>query len=209
MPLSRKPPSPAAPGPAPDIAAVLKAFATGSEEERWSAARAAAEIPASATPLGEALAREPSARVREAMFTALARIATPESVESTLPYLRSDQAQVRTEALDALKAMKSAVWPYLAALIRDENPHVRVLACDLVRDMPGDRAARLLCDLLDWEPTPNVCAAAIEALAEIGGADALPALTRCAARFPADPFIEFSIKIAADRIRAQDPTPRA
>jgi hypothetical protein len=53
-----------------------------------------------------------------------------------------------------------------------------------------------------------VCAAAVESLAEIGGAEALPALTRCAERFRENSFLQFSISVAIDRIRAQDPTLR-
>ena len=37
-------------------------------------------------------------------------------------------------------------------------------------------------------------------LAEIGGADALPALARCADRFADEPFLAFAIKVAAERI---------
>ncbi len=74
---------------------------------------------------------------------------------------------------------------------------------------PAKRPCRLLCDLLDSEPEPNVCAAAVDALAEIGGAEALPVLTRCKERFAATPFLEFAIKIAIDRIRSQATGPRA
>jgi HEAT repeat protein len=209
MPLVRKPTGTTEPPGAPDIAAVLKTLSTGTDDQRWSAARAAADVPASVSALGEALIRETNPRVREAMFTSLARIATPQSVDAVLPFLRSDDAHIRSEALDALQAMKSVVWPRLAALVRDERSDVRVLACDLVRNMPAGQAVHLFCDLLDSEREPNVCAAAIDALAEIGAPDALPALARCAERFPADPFLAFSIKIAVDRIRSQVSTSRA
>ena len=99
--------------------------------------------------------------------------------------------------------MKDVAWPYVAALLQDGDADVRILACGLVRDMPSEKAVRLYCDLLDSEPEANVCAAAVEALAEIGGAEALPALTRCAERFRATPFLAFSIKIAIDRLRSQ------
>ena len=79
----------------------------------------------------------------------------------------------------------------------------------LVRNMPGETVLPLLCDLLDSEPEPNVCAAAVDALAEIGGAEALPVLARCKERFAATPFLEFAIKIAMDRIRSQATGPRA
>jgi hypothetical protein len=147
--------------------------------------------------------------VREAVFSALARIATKQSVEAVLPFLRSDDASIRTEASDALLAMKDVVWPYVAALLRDPNADVRILACGLVRDMPGEAAASLCCGLLNSEPEPNVCAAAVEVLAEVGGSSALTVLERCAKRFSDTPFLAFSIQMAIDRVRSQAPSPRA
>jgi HEAT repeat protein len=155
------------------------------------------------------LAREKSPRVREALLTSLARIATPASVETVLPLLRSDDASVRTEASDALLAMKEVAWPYLSALLQDGDTDIRILACGLVRNMPNEMVMRLCCELLDAEAEANVCAAAVEALAEIGGSEALPVLARCAERFRATPFLAFSIKIAIDRVRSQVPKPRA
>jgi HEAT repeat protein len=209
MPLVRKPPRrpPAAAGV--DTEAVVRALAGGTDDERWAAARAAADLPASVPALRAALAREQSPAVREALFSALVRIASPQSVEAILPFLRSDDAQVRTNACDALLVVKSAAWPYLPALLRDQDPDVRILACNLVREMPQDEAVGLYCERLDAETEENVCAAVVEGLADIGGADALPALTRCAERFRAMPFLAFTIKIAIDRLRSQTARPRA
>jgi HEAT repeat protein len=195
--------------PPPDAAAVLGALANGTENERWAAARTAAEVPDGVTALGRALACESSPRVREAILTALVRIATPQSVEAILPLLRNDDAQIRTGACDALAALRDVAWPYVAALLRDSSADVRILACELVRNMPGPQAVPLFCALLESELEPNVCAAAVDALAEIGGADALPTLTRCAERFRATPFVAFSIAVAIDRIRSQAAEPRA
>ena len=208
MPLVRKTPVEPA-GPAPESAAALGALANGTREERWTAARAAQDVPGGAKALGEALSREGDPRVREAIFTSLGRIATAESVEILLRFLRSDDAQMRTGALDALRTMKSVVEPYLPSLLRDRDPDVRLLACELIRDRSGEEPARLLCDVLESESEPNVCAAAVEVLAEIGGPDALPVLERCRERFRATPFLVFSIKIAADRIRSDSKQSRA
>ena len=46
--------------------------------------------------------------MREAIFTGLARIATAESAAAVVPYLRSDDASLRTGAIDALRAMPKA-----------------------------------------------------------------------------------------------------
>ena len=79
---------------------------------------------------------------------------------------------------------------------------MRLLSCELARGLPDEDANRLLCDLLEVETEKNVCAAAVEVLAEIGRPEALPSLTRCATRFDGDPFLAFSIKVAIDRIVA-------
>jgi HEAT repeat protein len=212
MPLIRKPSSPAAlgePASAADPAAIVDALACGNDDERWSAARAAADLPSTVPALGNALAHERSPIVREAIFSALARIATPQSVEAVLPFLRSDDALIRTGASDALLAMKEVACPYVLALLEDQDPSVRVLACVLVRDMPSRSAAGLCCDLLDSEPDANVCAAAVETLAEIGDSSSLPALTRCADRFGDTPFLEFSIRTVIDRVRSRVASSRA
>jgi len=189
----------------PDLLAITEMFKSGTADERWVAARAAYDIADSAKVLGEALARERDARVREAIFTSLARISTTECVELVLPFLRSDEAYLRSGALDALRAMKVVVAPYLQHLLADRDSDVRLLACELARSVPADEATRRLCALLDSEHEPNVCASAIEVLAEIGGAEALPVLARCEERFRATPFLAFSIKLVADRIRSQSP----
>jgi HEAT repeat protein len=196
MPLVRKPPSqtPAAAAP--------PALGEGTREQRWSAVRAAAEQPDGLVLLADALSREGDPRVREAIFTGLARLATPESAAVVVPYLRSDDANLRSGAIDALRAMPQACRPHLPALLADGDADVRLLSCELARGLPDEEANRLLCDLLERESGKNVCAAAIEVLAEIGRPEALPSLMRCGSRFSGDPFIAFSVKVATERIAA-------
>ena len=202
MPLVRKTQGTSATAPH-DAAAVFHALVNGNDDERWAAARAAAGLPDGQSALGAALACEHNARVREAIFTGLVRIATPDSVEAVLSCLRSDDAPLRTGALDALRAMAGVVWPYVPQLLRDRDPDVRVLACELARNAANDDATGVLCKLLEVEPEPNVCASAVEVLAEVGTAAALPVLARCAERFRGITFLEFSIQITIDRIRTQ------
>lgn len=202
MPLIRgKPPAPA--GATLDDDGIALAMSTGSVDERWAAARAAAELPGGLDILRTALATETTPRVREAIFTGLARIATPASAAVAVDCMRSDDSGVRTGALDALRAMPEATAPHLAGLLRDEDADVRLLACELVRNQPAGAAAQLLVALLTSEREANVCAAAVEVLAEIGDPSALPVLAQCAARFPDDPFLAFAIGMASDRIGSQ------
>jgi HEAT repeat protein len=180
----------------------------GTPDERWSAARAMGADAAGVAALASALLGESDARVREAILTSLARSATPAAVDALLPHLRSDDAGLRTGALDALQAMRLAVAPRLGELLHDPDSDVRLLACDLVRNVPAAEASSLLAGILHNEPEPNVCAAAVDVLAEVGGPADLPALSACAERFPNETFLRFCIEATVQRISAEGPQPR-
>ncbi len=203
MPLVRRPSS-ATPTPAPNGRKLAEIFATGSDDERWTAARRAPEADDGVSVLADALSKERVPRVREAIFTALAKIATPDSAAVALPYLRSDDASQRTGALDALRAMPAAAAGHLSQLLADDDPDVRLLACEIARALPAGDASPALVALIEREARSNVCSAAVEVLAETGDATCLPALVRCAARFPDDPFLKFAVKVVSDRIGASD-----
>jgi HEAT repeat protein len=205
MPLIRKNPAdaPAQSAKHSNPFAVLK---TGSDDERWAAARALAGEPGGVAALGAALGGETSGRVREAIFTGLARVGTPECFAAVLPHLHSDDATIRTGALDALRTMTGAARAGLPAVLEDPDPDVRLLACEIVRGLSSADATALLVPLLERETEVNVCASAVEVLAEIGEPAALGALASCAARFGAEPFLIFSIKVASERIGSQSNT---
>jgi HEAT repeat protein len=199
MPLVKRP-SLTTEAPAPDVRKTFEMLAEGSDDERWNAARTAPTLPDALPLLTKALSRERVPRVREAIFTALAKIGSSDSAAAALPYIRSDDASQRTAALDALRAMPTAAAVHLPLLLQDPDTDVRLLACEIARSLPADDASRMLGELLEREVNANVCAAAVEVLAETGNAASLPILARCAARFPDDPFLTFAVKIARDRI---------
>jgi HEAT repeat protein len=207
MPLVRKP-LPSATASEPDADAALKGLESNNPDERWAAARAATDSPGTGPVLATALRREDDPRVREALFTALARIGTQESVGELVSLLRSDDASLRTGALDALRILTRATSEVLPGLLGDPDPDVRILSCELARGLSAQEATALLCDLLLTERENNVCAAAIEVLAEVGNPQALPTLAQCTRRFADIPFLVFAIKIATDRINAQSPLNR-
>lgn len=194
MPLVRRP-SPPTEANAPQVS-----LTEGTSDQRWAVVRAAVERPDGVALLAAALAQESDPRVREAIFTGLARAATAESAAAVIPYIRSDDASLRIAAIDALRAMPGATRPHVASLLADPDGDVRLLSCELARDLPQDEANRLLGELLVRETEKNVAAAAVEVLAEIGRPEILPALAICAERFADDGFLLFGIKEAADRI---------
>ena len=208
MPLVRKPTG-QSPGPGPGPSAVPGNLVSGGTDERWAAARAAAEMPGAASTLAAALRNESDSRVREAMFTSLARIGTPESADHVISFLRSDSSNLRAGALDALRIMIGGMRELLPRLLDDHDVDIRILSCELARALPGPEATTLLCTLLSGEQEANVCAAAVDVLAEVGSPAALPALAACAQRFRGSPFLGFAIKTATDRINSQQPPSRA
>jgi HEAT repeat protein len=197
MPLMRKP---AGEVPIRNESDPLAVLVHGSTDERWGAARVAASLPGGVAALSAALATEADARVRSAMFTSMARLASPGCVDAIVPYLRADDANLRTGALDALRSMPNAVLPRLPALLSDPETDVRLLTCEIVRGLGTAEATPLLCDLLGRDADVNVCAAAVDVLAEIGGPPAVAALRDCADRFPGEAFLGFAIKMAIQRI---------
>ncbi len=200
MPLVRKASQVAPPAGSPDRADALRALGSGPASARWSAARALADFVDTAPELGRALAAETDQRVRAAIFTSLIHFGDAASVQAVVPYLGAPDANLRSGALDALRAMPAAMGAYLAGLLRDPDPNVRLLACELTLEVPSPATAMLLAEVLEHDPSVNVCAAALDALGEIGGPDVLPAMACCAERFADQPFIRFSVDTVRTRI---------
>jgi hypothetical protein len=115
--------------------------------------------------------------------------------------VRSEDAAARTAALDALRL--TPLLPRITAqLVHDPDADVRLLGCDLARTLPVADSNLLFADLLEREAQPNVCAAAVEVLAEVGEPMVLGALASCAKRFPNNEFLLFAIKTVVERINA-------
>jgi HEAT repeat protein len=92
----------------------------------------------------------------------------------------------------------------METLFGDSDTDVRILATELARNMPAKDAMQVLCRLLENEQHPNVCAAAIDVLAEVGTLDAVPSLRACAARFANTPFLPFAVETTIARISSAE-----
>lgn len=201
MPFIRREANGAADGSAAaEAAPPLTGLKAPDPEVRWATARKIGGVAAAVPALSEALQVEQNSRVREALMTALMRVGDAPSVQALLPYLRAQDAAQRSAAIETLQALPDAVSPFMSELLGDADPDVRILATELVRNMPTERASFILSELLQHEQQPNVCAAAVDVLAEVGTRDALPALRACAERFRDMPFLPFAIATTIGRI---------
>lgn len=188
--------------PARDLPGLLRQLRTGSSSERRWAARDLADYPESAAALGDHLSREAEPQVREAVFTTLGALANSEAVAALLPLLRTEDAQLRNGAIEALIEMPQAVGPKIVALLEDPDPDVRIFTVNLLGDLRHPDLNAWLIRVLRHEEQVNVVAAAIEVVAEVGTSDAVPALQAAVQRFPQDPFLAFAADVAIERIES-------
>lgn len=79
---------------------------------------------------------------------------------------------------------------------------MRIFTVNLLGELRHSEVNRWLSQVLAQESQVNVVAAAIEVLAETGGAAERPGLQRVRERFADDPFIGFATELALERIEA-------
>jgi HEAT repeat protein len=179
---------------------LVRALADASPEARRWAARDLAAYPDAAEALVTRLAAEPSPAVQQAIATTLIAFGTTAAAVGLLPLLRSEDAAIRNLAVEALQQMPDAVAPHMEDLLSDADADVRLLAVDILHALRHPRTAEWLYGLIERDPSINVCASAIDRLAEAGGPEGVPLMRSLTERFPDEPFLDFAIHMAVERI---------
>jgi HEAT repeat protein len=172
------------------------------EVRRWAALDLAA-FPDAASTLCARLEAETETAVREALLTALIEIGGPTVVEGLTPLLRSEDAALRNLAIEALQQLPEAVSPHMEAMLRDADPDYRIFAVNVLGNLRHPQAPLWLQTVVERDADFNVCAAAVEVLAEVGGPEAIPALQALSGRFD-EPFMRFCVQAAVRRIQGND-----
>ena len=183
-----------------DFAALATALAAPEAGERRRAARDLGAFPEAGPLLCAHLEREPAASVRAVILTTLIRIKSPAVAEGLLPLLRSEDSVLRNAAIEVLQEMPAEVEPHVTGLLADPDSDVRILAVNMLSLLPHPKAPDWLAEVVAREAHVNVCAAAVDGLAEIGNENAIVPLQALAARFPEVPFIRFAAAAAIRRI---------
>jgi HEAT repeat protein len=172
-------------------------------ERRW-AARDLAIYPQASKALCEQLAVETCASVRDVLLTSLAQHNTAAAVSGLLPLLRSADAALRNGVIQALHEMPAVVAPHMQTLLADSDPDVRIFVVNVLESLRHPDTLQWLRSVIEQDDHINVCASAVDVLAEIGDREDIPALNRLLGRFPQQPFIAFAVQLAVRRIEATD-----
>jgi len=147
------------------------------------------------------LAGETAPSVRSAIFNALSSAASPRAIESLLLQLRSEDAALRNGAIDALQTLPRLVGPHVERLLADPDPDVRISTVSILSALAHPDIPQWLLGVVRRDDNVNVCAAAVDALAEAGDEAAIETINALPQRFPGVPYIAFAAATAVRRIR--------
>lgn len=167
---------------------------------RW-AARDLVSHPEASAALVNRLAREEDASVREVILLTLTEIGGAEAVDALVECLRSEDAALRNEAIEAMKNLPEAVAPIMAGLLEDADPDVRIFAVNVLESLRHPNVERWLISVIEQDPHVNVCATAVDLLGEVGSKLSVLPLQQLKQRFPNEPYIGFAADLALNRIR--------
>lgn len=184
-----------------DRAGLLRQLEDESPDIRRWAALDLAAFPDTATTICAGLEQEIQPVVREAMFTTLIAIGGNAVVKSLIPLLHSEDVPLRNLVIEALQQLPDAVAPYMETMLQDSDPDYRIFAVNVLGNLRHPQAPSWLQMVVEHDLEINVCAAAVEVLAEIGTLESIAALNALPHRFGDDPFMCFCVQAAIHRIQ--------
>ncbi|HBG18214.1 MAG TPA: PBS lyase [Desulfobulbaceae bacterium] len=166
---------------------------------RW-AARDLVECPGSSAELVARLQREEDSSVREIILTTLTQLGDERAVAGMVSCLRSEDAALRNEAIEAMKLLPDEVSPIMSNLLKDPDPDVRIFAVNVLESLRHQQVENWLKEVIEQDAHVNVCAAAVDLLGEVGSSYSWQALENLKIRFPDEPYINFAVDLALKRI---------
>ncbi|MGY2047277.1 HEAT repeat domain-containing protein [Methylobacterium sp. JK268] len=186
--------------PADTAADPRAALAEGRPAQRREAALRLSADPEGAALLAARLSVEEDPSVREAILGALARNGGLAAVGHLIGLLDSEDVWLRNAAIEALQGLDGVVIDALSEALAHADSDRRIFAVNVLACLRHPAAADLALRALTEDAHVNVCAAALDVLAEIGRPAMVPAIEAAVARFPDEPFLRFAAKAAIRRI---------
>ena len=183
-----------------DCASLANGLEDANAEARRWAARDLAQCPGSSAVLVARLAVEQNAAVREVILTSLTRLGDATAVAGLVDCMRSEDAALRNDAIDAMKQLPDAVAPIMRELLNDKDSDLRIFAVNILESLKHPDVEIWLREVIERDPHINVCATAVDLLGEVGSEGALASLRQLKARFSGQAYIQFAADLAIKRI---------
>ena len=90
------------------------------------------------------LQREEDSSVREIILTTLTQVGDEEAVAGLVNCLRSEDASLRNEAIEAMKLLPDEVAPIMGQLLKDPDPDVRIFAVNILESLRHEKVEEWL-----------------------------------------------------------------
>lgn len=166
---------------------------------RW-AARDLTDCPHASAALVARLSKEDDVSVRAVILTTLTTLGDEVAVAGLVECLRSENAALRNEAIEAMKQLPDEVATIMRGLLQDADPDVRIFAVNILETLRHPEVESWLITVIEQDALLNVCATAVDLLGEVGTAASREPLKRLNLRFPDEPYIQFATELALKRI---------
>jgi HEAT repeat protein len=144
----------------------------------------------------------PSPRIRQAAKQGLIKGAKPITISLIVKLLDSQEASLRSQAMEILTASHRVSLPLLLSLIQDKDKDIRILSATILGEIKDTQAVKPLVSRLS-DDCANVRYAAAEALGKIGDSEAIHPLIRLAKN---DPWSAYAAVTALGKMRAKSAT---
>lgn len=185
---------------ADEEAALLQQLVSADVPKRRHAASKLAAHPYACAMLLARLDCEPDRTVRAVLLSSLTRMGNEEAARGLAACLRSEDANLRNDAVEALKALPAQTAPLMTQLLSDPDCDVRILAINILESLRHADVERWLSEVIERDDEVNVCGTAVDLLCEVGTGACVPSLHRLKSRFAREPYIQFAADLALRRI---------
>jgi HEAT repeat protein len=187
----------------PAVNDLIRDLANPDEGVRGGAAAAlAGRTDPAAVPARVAALGDPSGAVRGAVVAALAVVGGTGTAAAVARVLGSEDPPTRNAACQALYHIGLAAVGPLSDAVAAGPRDVRLFALDVLALIAGHGAGAVIAAAAR-DPDPNVAAAAVTALGNVGGPEVVPALTAALAD---DPWVRCAVATSLGRIGGAEAT---
>ena len=154
-----------------------------------------------ATALVSRLKREVNTAVRKAILNSLLQLHDPSIGSGLADCLRSEDAALRNDVIEAFRQLGAEIAPTLRSLLADPDPDVRIFVVNILNSERHPDVEQWLIEVIERDAHVNVCATAVDLLCEVGTEASIDPLLRLKTRFSRETYIKFAVDLALERIR--------